>query len=259
MLTKPPADAWVLAVATTRSRRSAWLSVWATDTGPPRTSEALSRAGPTITMPVSRAIRTSGHPIGVAERKLAQRECGPAGKCRMSFERLGRAERRDQLVLGDRQNRSSIVAHESGDLHEERIDPLQRDVGRQALHHLFRVVEIGAQDCCLSPGPRIDREHGPRLKRFVHKCRHLEDEVAERGFFGKQDVIGAVHLDELGTGDLSRELHAFREGRHAVAAGMQDERWHMQPFKRIAICQRRQRQSSTATHFPASASGAAAR
>ena len=58
MDTKRPADERVRSVAMTMSRRPTWLSVWATETGPPRTSvRSGSGAALTTALPVSSAIQ----------------------------------------------------------------------------------------------------------------------------------------------------------------------------------------------------------
>ena len=97
---KPPADARVLAVATTRSRRRAWLSACG-----PRTPGRRARprpgsgcAGPTMTIACVQRNAKPGYGTSVAERQFAQPERGPAGERGMPFERLGRAEGRDDFA-----------------------------------------------------------------------------------------------------------------------------------------------------------------
>ena len=83
------------------------------------------------------------HRIGLAETPFAELQRCAAGKSGMIFERLGRAKRGDQPILGSSEDDPAVRSHQLGGLHQQRIDRLQRKLGRKVIHRLRWACEVG--------------------------------------------------------------------------------------------------------------------
>ena len=120
------------AVATTRSRRSAWLSAWATDTGPPRTSRSTEspRRADDDNARVQRdadAGIASAWPSPSSRSPSAVRQASAACPSSGSGAPKDATSSFSEIVS----TVPPLFAHHFGSPREQGIDQFQRDLGGQ--------------------------------------------------------------------------------------------------------------------------------